>query len=237
MDLAAKAASPAAAKPAGSTTPSPQRQALAGILAAKEYHAAVAGPSLRRRILEKIGNWLDRFIAKLQQAGFHSRWIGLTAEIGFGLLICLALAWFLIRLERQGRLGSASFRPESAAGAASARDWQLWLADAEKAAGQGAWRDAIHFLYWASISRLESGGLWPADRARTPREYLALVSAKSAQRAGLAELTRSFERTWYAGRPAAEVDFHQAEQVAAQLGARLESRTPSLQSSAAEEAP
>jgi hypothetical protein len=202
----------------------PARQALARILAAGEYHVAAARPSLQRRILEKIGNWLNRIIAKLQQAGFRSRWVGLTAEIGFGLLVCLALAWFLIRLERRGRLGTTAFALDSASGAASARDWQLWLADAGKAADQGAWRDAIHFLYWASISRLESGGLWPADRARTPREYLALLAGQSPQRTELAALTRSFERTWYAGRPAAEADYHQAEQVAARLGARPNAR-------------
>jgi hypothetical protein len=219
---AAKETGNSAANPPAAT--SPQRQALARILAAKEYHAAVARPSLMHQLLEKVGNWLDRFIAKLQQVGFRSRWVGLAAEIGFGLLVCVALAWFLIRLERQGRFTAASLRPEPASGAASARDWQLWLEDAGKAAAQGAWRDGIHFLYWASISRLESGGLWPADRARTPREYLALLSGKNAQRADLAALTRSFERTWYAGRPAAEADFHQAEQVAAQLGAKLGTR-------------
>ena len=219
---AAQTSSQPNANPSAAT--SPQRQALNRILAAKEYHAAVARPSLIHQLLEKIGNWLDRLIAKLQQAGFRSRWVGLAAEIGFGVLICVALAWFLIRLERQGRFSAASLSPEPAPGAASARDWQLWLEDAGKAAAQGAWRDGIHFLYWASISRLESGGLWPADRARTPREYLALLSGKDAQRAGLATLTRSFERTWYAGRPAAEADFHQAEQVAAQLGAKVGAR-------------
>lgn len=203
---------------------SPERQTLARILAAKEYHAAVDRPSLMHQLLEKIGNWLDMVIAKLKQAGFRSRWVGLAAEIAFVLLICLALAWFLIRLERQGRLGATGFRPEAAAGAASARDWQLWLEDAGKAASQGAWRDAIHFLYWASISRLESGGLWPADRARTPREYLALLDGQSTQRTELAALTRSFERTWYAGRPAVQADFAQAEQVAAKLGARLDAK-------------
>ena len=221
-----QSAAQAPGKPATnpSVDSSPQRQALTRILAAKEYHAAVARPSLMHQLLEKVGNWLDRFIAKLQQAGFRSRWVGFVAEISFGILICVALAWFLIRLERQGRFSAASLRPEPASGAASARDWQLWLEDAGKAAAQGAWRDGIHFLYWASIARLESGGLWPADRARTPREYLALLSGKNAHRADLAALTRSFERTWYAGRPAAEADFHQAEQVAAQLGAQLGTR-------------
>jgi hypothetical protein len=198
----------------------PQRQILDRILAAREYHAAVAQPSLMSRLLEKVGNWLDRIIAKLQQIGFQSRWIGLSAEIGFILMVCVALAWLLIRIERQGRLISTMIRPEAPPGAASARDWQLWLHDARKAAAHGNWRDAIHLTYWASISRLESDGQWPADRARTPREYLALLSPQSSQRSSLTTLTRSFERTWYAGCPAEEADFRQAEQLAAELGAK-----------------
>ena len=196
----------------------PQREALDRILADKQYHAAVARPTLLQRFLEKLGNWIDTAIGRLQRAGFQSRWIGLTAEIIFGLLVTGAVVWFAIRLERQGRLGPGMLGPGSFNGAVSARDWQLWLEDARNAAAQGAWRDAIHFLYWASISRLESSGLWPADRARTPREYLALLPQTSAQRPSLAILTRSFERTWYAGRPAQESDFREAEQLAAQLG-------------------
>lgn len=198
---------------------SPQRTylatALAAILSAKEYHPAVAGRSLKQRILEKIGNWIDKFIGSLVKAGARSKWIGITAEIVFVALLCIALVWFLIRLERQGRFAPATIGPGS--GAASARDWQLWLEDARAAASRAAWRDAIHLLYWASISRLESSGLWPADRARTPREYLALLARENPQHPGLSALTRSFERTWYAARPASETDFHQAEQLALQL--------------------
>ena len=201
----------------------PQRQILTRILAAKEYQSAAAGPSLLEQLLEKVGGFLDRILARLQQAGFQSRWVGLTAEVVFVVAVCVFLVWFLIRLERQGRV-AASFHPGSGADAVSARDWQLWLQDARSAAAQGAWRDAIHFTYWASISRLESSGLWPADRARTPREYLALLSPESAARPGLITLTRSFERTWYAGLPAAEVDFREAEHIASQIGAK--SRIP-----------
>ncbi|HEX4321256.1 MAG TPA: DUF4129 domain-containing protein [Acidobacteriaceae bacterium] len=221
-----------ATPPAGPSDAASGRRALTQILAAKEYQTAVVRPSLLHRALEKIGNWLDRFFGRLREAGFRSRWIGITAEIAFGLLVCIALAWFLIRLERNGRF--AGFHPESPAGAASARDWQLWLADAQSAAAQSAWRDAIHYLYWASISRLESSGLWPADRARTPREYLAMLSGASTERTGLAALTRSFERTWYAGRPAVQSDYLAAEQMAAQLGAKsaaaARSNSGSLQS-------
>ena len=57
----------------------------------------------------------------------------------------------------------------------------------------------------------------PADRARTPREYLALVAPEDPRKAGLAALTGSFERTWYGGRAAAETDYRNAEQLAAAL--------------------
>jgi hypothetical protein len=79
------------------------------------------------------------------------------------------------------------------------------------------WREAIHLVYWAAIARLESRRLWPADRARTPREYLALIAPEDPRRAGLAALTGSFERTWYGGRAAIENDYRQAEAIAASL--------------------
>ncbi len=56
--------------------------------------------------------------------------------------------------------------------------------------------------------------LWPADRARTPREYLALVSAQDPRKASLASLTGSFERIWYGGQAAAEIDYLEAEGIA-----------------------
>jgi hypothetical protein len=201
---------------ASSTHP---RAALTAILAGKDYKALIAKPTLRQRLLETLESWVERVLGKLAAAGARAKWIGITAEVAFILALCLALAWFLIRLERQGRIAAASgFAPAS--GAASARDWQLWLEDARQAAARLAWRDAIHLLYWASISRLESSGLWPADRARTPREYLTLLAPESQQHPTLNALTRTFERTWYAGHPATQSDFQQAEQLAARLGAQ-----------------
>ena len=194
------------------------RQKLAAILNAKEYKTTVTGPTLKDRLLEKLAHWVNRVISKLAEAGSKSKWIGTAAEIGFGVVLCVVLMWLLIRLEKQGRFGSGLIRPGPGSAAASSRDWQLWLQDAHNAAKQGDWRDAIHLIYWASISRLEGIGLWPADRARTPREYLSLLAAESKHRPDLTALTRSFERTWYAGRTAAEADFQQAERLAANLG-------------------
>jgi hypothetical protein len=218
-----------AAKPASPAPAATERKALTAILAGNEFHAATVGRTLKDRVLEKIASWINRAINKLVSVGAKSKGIGVTAEIGFVLALCVGLVWFLIRLEKQGRFGSVHFQARAANGAPSERDWQLWLKDARLAAGSGEWREAIHFLYWASISRMESGGLWSADRARTPREYLALLSEATTQRAelksGLTALTRSFERTWYGGRPAVEADFQLAEQLAAALGAKSDAST------------
>jgi hypothetical protein len=127
------------------------------------------------------------------------------------------LAWALLQTERRWRVRLVPPSDRPAPEAASARDWQLWLADARKAAAAGLWREAIHLVYWAAISRLESKRLWPADRARTPREYLALMMPEDPRRDGLASLTRSFERTWYGGREAAESDYRNAEALAVSL--------------------
>jgi hypothetical protein len=106
--------------------------------------------------------------------------------------------------------------------APSAREWQLWLKDAQAMAAKGEWRDAIHFVYWASIARLESNVAsrrpWPADRARTPREYLGLLPAADPRKPTLTALTRSFERTWYGGREAESADFNAALEQAETLG-------------------
>ena len=208
------------AAPSTAIPPTPaQRQTLATILARREFQHAVAPPSLWDKILEKLSLWVDGALGALSQAAPKSIWLWRAIEVAVLLAVSLGLVWWLIRLDRQGRLNAIS-RPHPGATAASARDWQLWLQDARRAAAEGDWRDAIHLLYWASISRLESTGLWAADRARTPREYLALLGEEDSQRPGLLALTRAFERTWYAGQSAAEADFRQAEQLATTLGAK-----------------
>src|SRR6185437_16386462 len=130
---------------------------------------------------------------------------------------CVALLYALLRIERRWRIRLSEESDRPAPGAASARDWQLWLDDARKAAASGLWREAIHFMYWAAISRLESRRLWPADRARTPREYLALVAHEDPRKPRLGALTREFEWTWYGGRPADEPDYRRAEELAMAL--------------------
>jgi hypothetical protein len=208
----AQAAGSMKAVPAHSAESDAMRQVLAG----REFRR-LRQQDQRDSVLEKTAGWLNRLFAGLSGLTKGAAWLGRALVWGFVLAVGIGLAWALIQLERRWRVRLVPDSHTPAPGAASARDWQLWLEDARKAAAAGLWREAIHFLYWAAISRLESKRLWPADRARTPREYLALLAPEDPRKAGLAALTGSFERTWYGGRPAAEADYQRADELAGAL--------------------
>ncbi len=199
---------------------SAERKSLNAILSQRAYQG-VTQESAMGRFREWVLNLLDRFFSGLERFGSHAPWIVWLLRILLLVAICTALVWFLLRIERRSRIRLIP-DVESAPGAPSAREWQLWLRDAQAMAAKGQWREAIHFLYWASIARLESKRLWPADRARTPREYLALLAGTDPRKSNLTALTRSFERTWYGGRAAQASDFNAALERAAALGVAAE---------------
>jgi hypothetical protein len=206
----------AAGAPTATVDHAAERSTMKQVLAGHDFRDLEA-PTAQDSALEKLDEWLNRLWASAAKLRASSVWVGRVIVGGFILAVCVGLAWGLLQLERRWRIRLTPESDGPAAGAASARDWQLWLADARKADAAGLWREAIHFVYWAAISRLESKRLWPADRARTPREYLALVAAEDPRRAGLSTLTGSFERTWYGGRAAGESDYRKAEELAAGL--------------------
>ena len=189
---------------------------LKQVLAGPEFRG-LQQANVRESMLEKFGTWLNRLFESAASFKARSAWIGRALVWGFIVAVCIALAWSLMRLERKWRVRLTPDVDMPAPGAASARDWQLWLEDAQRAANAGLWREAIHFVYWAAISRLESRRLWPADRARTPREYLALVDAEDPRKPGLSQLTITFERVWYGGRVAGESEYRSAENLATAL--------------------
>lgn len=193
-----------------------ERAVLSKVLDGREFRRlkqADQGPSP----LERFGNWINKLFDWLGSKNVHAKWVGQLLLWGFLGAVFVGLVWALLQMERRWRIRLTPENDGPTPTAASARDWQLWLKDAREAAANGAWREAIHFLYWAAISRLESKKLWPADRARTPREYLALVAADDARKPGLGALTREFEWTWYGGRPAEEAHYLHAEELATAL--------------------
>jgi len=212
----AQADAAAANAPAPVADHTHERDAMKQVLSGRDFRA-LEGPKASDSFWEKVGTWINRIWARAARFQIHAAWVGSAIVWGFIVAVCGGLVWGLVQLERRWRIRLMPESDAPAAGAASTRDWQLWINDARRSASSGQWREAVHFVYWAAISRLESKRLWPADRARTPREYLALVTAEDPRRAGLAALTGSFERTWYGGRTAAESDYLAAEEVAAKL--------------------
>jgi Domain of unknown function (DUF4129) len=186
------------------------------ILAAREFDTT-STPSLRERILAYIFKWLDRLFTGIAAFGALSPWIAPLLEALLGAVACaLLLAWVFRNLQRQRRRLSVEATRR-------AEDTELrirnWLNDAETCAARGAFRDAVHCLYWASIAALEARRLWQPDRSRTPREYLRLVDPASPLSPILRRQTRSFETIWYGLRAAGSSDYDLALDLHRQLRA------------------
>jgi hypothetical protein len=193
-----------------------ERATMQQVLAGSEFRG-LKKPDARDSWMERLNRWLNHLFEGVDKLRTRSAWIGRALIWGFLLAVGVGLAWVLVQMERRWRIRLLPDINGPAPGAASARDWQLWMADARNAAAQGLWREGIHCLYWAVISRLESKRLWPADRARTPREYLLLVAPDDGRKQGLGSLTQTFERTWYGARPTDETEFRHAEGLAGSL--------------------
>lgn len=205
-----------AAAPESTTELQHDRTVLRQILASGAFPQPQP-PSLWQRLRDQFLTWLAARLERLGTGQSATRWISQFLLIAVIVGSCGGLLlWFSRAAHRQRLL--IRERGERPAGiATSLRDWQLWLADARQLAAQREWREAIHHLYWAAIAAMESREAWRPDRARTPREYLALLGSESGSKDDLLRLTRSLERFWYGGESPVESDYDEARTVAERL--------------------
>jgi hypothetical protein len=192
------------------------RKRLDEILKSREFDQ-VRGPNalelLKQRLLTWIGKQLRKINPKIPDIEDLGQWFvwGVIA-----LAAATAGVWlYRISQQNMGTTGREilPFSPSS-------RNWREWLADARARAKLGEWRDAIHFGFWAAVSRLESEGVWPPDKTRTPREYLNAIPGSNLSREPFAAMTRKFESSWYGSRPTTEADFAQFAAHLERLGCR-----------------
>ena len=194
-----------------------ERAKLNSILAGREF-AKVKGPNARDRFLARAYGWIMRQLDKLFSIkGFKGETQLIVVYIVIGIAFSVLAVWIVRRLAQPLR---AEPEREIMPFAPSAKGWRTWLAEARALAQEQDWRNAIHLGYWAGISFLEEHGAWKPDRARTPREYLRLLSARSEQHPVLAALTRKFEIVWYGHRDAGERDFQETLGQLEKLGCR-----------------
>jgi Domain of unknown function (DUF4129) len=194
-----------------------ERTALTAILDRAEFRQA--DRSLMQRVLETVAIWINRRLAGLAEYSSHRRWLGLLLEWGLAALACLSLAYWFLRQMRRAR-GLQAEKASRAENTLAMRNWEHLRQEAEQAAQQYRWRDAVRSYYWATIARFESRGQWPADQARTPREYLRLILSGHPKHDDLSLLTRRFEACWYGSETATQLDCDTARQIFERLVAR-----------------
>ena len=130
---------------------------------------------------------------------------------GFVLLAFSGLLVWVLRMLNRQRL-AVRLQP-SATLTASQETAKSWAALADRAAAAEDWREAVHALYWATVTELEGRRLWRQNSVRTPREYLRLVPPETPQHRPLRAFTQLLERIWYGLAPAARADYDQARAV------------------------
>jgi len=197
--------------------PAKAKQQLQSILARREFHRVEEQPSLINIILSRILVWLVRFFSRLPFGSSTFNWFQILVYCLVGAALIVLLLWTIRRLRS---------RPEDPAMreiipfAPSARSWRTWLDESRSLAQREDWRGAIHLGYWAGISFLEEHGSWRPNRARTPREYLSLITSRNPNYPALSSLTRKFELVWYGSREARESDFQETVGQLEKLGCR-----------------
>jgi hypothetical protein len=172
---------------------SSSRKTLARILSQREFHN-LHGPTAWDRLKEKINAFLFRLLGGIfNSSAFSNISTAVIWLLAGGAGIVLAF-WIFKTLKQNVRLETIAL---SSSAPVSAQPWTTWMANAHAAASKECWRDAVHLSYWAGIAFLESHELWRPDRARTPREYLKLLSSSNEHWNSLNALTRKFEAIWY----------------------------------------
>lgn len=188
---------------------------LASILSRNEFHD-IHGPTWWDRLKQELTRALVHFLERI----FGSSAFPTVSRIMVWALVAVAvvaLAWWTFKvIRRNARL--ETILPESPP--VSAKQWAVWLSEAQAAGALGRWRDAVHLAYWAGISFLEDKGAWRPDRARTPREYLRLLASSSEYRNALSGLTRQFEVVWYGYRDSGPEAFAETLSYLEKLGCR-----------------
>lgn len=214
---------------ASSSSGATARAKLEQILKRREFSPA-RPPSAWDQLRQRIGQWVLRMFEKL--FGSMARH-PIGSKLLFWFIIFGVVCWLVTMLVRFWTGRGRNIALQSIGTITAHRSWQEWIREAQDAAARGEFREAIHLLYWAGITRLEDLSILTVDHTRTPREQLRLLSnpAKSgtpmaasatpAQRAPMVGLTIQFERVWYGRRRASVEDFRECLKHVEDLGCRL----------------
>jgi hypothetical protein len=163
-------------------------------------------PTWWDKLKAKIGEIIVRFFLGIDRVTTQSPWVGRALEWLLFIAAAVGILVWVLRAAQRQRLRVA-LGGEPAKAAARSRETEDWRRLAEHEAARGAWREAIHALYWAAIVHLEQRRAWRHNPSRTPREYVRLLKPGSDEQRELRMLTNALERSWYGKREPNELEF------------------------------
>jgi hypothetical protein len=195
-------------QPANATQAAQAESSAKAVLALRDFRL-VKTPGTEKSWQERFSEWLQSWLNRLSPKLPSVRVVSQTLLWLIFAVVILGAGSLVKRWLEREEAEEFKWRLGSASGQVSSKHWRLWMDEARDAGMHGDWRQAVRLGYWAAISSLESSGAWKPDRARTPREYLGLLATSHQYRSALTNMTKDFERVWYAQMPATEEDYQQ----------------------------
>lgn len=191
--------SPAPARVA-SQPPSAERvrRAIESVLARREFQHR--GPSLKERLLQWIGDWLERLGLRLPQLNAGGRdinllpvLVGIVAAAGFLYLV------YYLALVSPRRIAEEVILPPGASVPESARSSDICLREADALAAHGDYRAALERAYVGTLLALNDRERLEFRPTRTNWENLqTLVPGLDGEiRRTLRRVSHLFDRKWY----------------------------------------
>jgi hypothetical protein len=205
LDRLLEATAPAVLVPEDGQT----RSTLQRVLSQPEYDTREKGPSWEERFVLWLSRLLDRlFPRSSRQPGENeaaARWMLAFVVLVLAILVTRILLLVLPNLRRRARE-----EPELPVGALLVpREPDALLAEAERRAAAGDYREALRLAYLATVTRLDRAGVLPEDRSRTHWELLRALrrSGRDPLYQQLAPLTLRLDERLYGGRTATMEDY------------------------------
>jgi len=171
-----------------------------------------------REFFAALGKWLEEHMKFL--GGIHGEWIFFATYATLLVLATILIIW-IMRLF--GPVGWR-WRPQRATLTTSIqpsfeKGWREWRDEADKKAQQGAFREAIRFLFISVLVEGQQKGWWLYEPEATNREHLARVETTSDRRELLQRLIESYELAWYGLRQPGRQEFQDCEHWAQRMEA------------------
>ena len=171
-----------------------------------------------RELFAALRTWLDEHLKFM--GGIKGRWIFFTTYLTL-LVLATILIIRIIRL--LGPVGWRWRRPRAAVPtsnqSSSEKGWREWRDQADKKAQQGAFREAIRFLFISVLVEGQQKGWWLYEPEATNREHLARVETASERREPLQRLIESYELAWYGLRQPGRQEFQECKHLAQRMEA------------------